>query len=903
MRKNPALTYRGALRLLGKSDNAVLNALDTLLGGLILTSPLSPVATLFQMVDQKNEALSLIRKLVGGAAKRIHQTKGLERYELITAAHTVIVIAAFFDAYREAIGRSEYARLDLSEREKLALAADAPPVDATEAIAMLVSNELPMVPAGDGFYEPRILHAHYQPLLRSVEQFVQGLDTGKGSRATLFDEAPPPTPGDVVSAAITKYHSYFLDLANDVPEFFIWATVGSLREIQGAHRDLSAALAEEKSSLGRLEAVLVRLSEKFGSEPDKYRTIVARANRSVLTETVVPNESLGEISDVTFPTVDRIYQSPRFRIADAGKSSPADENWWARQQVRENLDLLFASYLASPESVSVPLLLLGHPGAGKSLLTKVLAARLPESAYVAIRVPLRRVDADAPVYEQIQQALDLATNRRVNWADLADEGETTRVVFLDGLDELLQASSRGRASYLQDVAEFQRREAEQERPVAFVVTSRTVVADQVRIPPGTTLMKLEEFSDAQIADWLYVWRTCNQDTIATGRMGEVALDVVLKHRALACQPLLLMMLAVYAADPTAAPLDSKMSNAAFYGRILDDFVRREVAKRHSGEDVAELVEDQMWRLGIAAFAMFNRDRQDISDHVLGSDILALTGRSPSTRPDRVGQETIGKFFFVYTAEADAHRVDVQRAYEFLHATFGEYLVAHYSVKILLEEAGNSRRTHRGGREYDDDLLFALLSHQSLTIRQSIIDFAGELFARFTGQERDSCVQALDTLLDRYRNRADSKTYDTYQPLPVDNVARLAAYSANLVLLRTILAPGFDPPEWWLSTVSLWRAGLGTGWGSLCRAVDLVEGKVVMRTAMLGFDAQEIAFHQLCGDVETAARYQWGRATEGIPEVVETGNPYADLMAYLIGITLDPATSTPLESTRAKARSK
>ncbi|SMD27032.1 NACHT domain-containing protein [Kibdelosporangium aridum] len=900
MRKNPALTYRGALRLLGKSDSKLVNALDTLLGGLILASPLSPVATLFQMVDQKNEAISLLRKLVSGVAQRIYPTKGYERYELITAAHTVIVTAAFFDAYRETTRRSAYARANLSEREKLSIVTDTPPADAEEAIALLVSYQLPMPPMGEGLYQSQVLRGYYQNLLRSVDRVVRGLDTGQSGRMgrvvkrrdtgrsdKTHEEEMNSVRDEVVARAETRYQSYFIELANDVPEFFVWVTVAGLRGIQGVHQELRMALAEEKNSLGRIEEILTRLSVAWGRKPDTYRHILVRANRSVLTETVMPNEALDQFTDMAFPAVERVYQSPRFRVADAAKSSPADENWWALQPMRSKLDLFFASFLTSLKSVSAPLLLLGHPGAGKSLLTKVLAARLPESGYIAIRVPLRRVDADAPVIEQIQQALDLATNRRVHWADLVDEGDTTRVVFLDGLDELLQASSRGRASYLQDVAEFQLREAEQERPIAFVVTSRTVVADQVRIPADATLMKLEEFSDEQIADWLGVWSACNQDNIAAGVMGEVSLDVVMKHRGLACQPLLLMMLAVYAADPSAPPLDAKMSNAVFYARILDDFVRREVAKRDSTVDVSDLIEDQLWRLGIAAFAMFNRDRQDVSDHLLGSDILALTGETPSVRPDRVGHETISRFFFVYTAEADAHREEAHRAYEFLHATFGEYLVAHYSVKVLLEVAGSGRKTRRGGREYDDDLLFALLCNQSLTTRQSIADFIGEIFARMTEQEQTSCVRTLDVLLDSFRNRSDSSTYEGYQPLPVDDVRKLAAYSANLVLLRTLLAPGFDPPDWWVATVSLWRAGLGTGWETQCRALARVDGRIVLRKDVLQPGTLEIAFHQMCGDVKSAALYQWGWTVADKGQVTSTNEAYSDLVAFLVEVVLNP----------------
>ncbi len=76
------------------------------------------------------------------------------------------------------------------------------------------------------------------------------------------------------------------------------------------------------------------------------------------------------------------------------------------------------------------------------------------------------------------------------------------MILLDGLDELLQASDHDRRAYLREVPEFQRTEAAVGRDVIVIVTSRVVVADRLDIPPGTTVMKLDPFSDEDIADWL-----------------------------------------------------------------------------------------------------------------------------------------------------------------------------------------------------------------------------------------------------------------------------------------------------------------------------------------------------------------------------------------------------------------
>ena len=90
---------------------------------------------------------------------------------------------------------------------------------------------------------------------------------------------------------------------------------------------------------------ITQLSIAFRSTPERNRTIVAGANRAVLTETIVPSGAVDQFPDVVFPTVERIYQSPVFRVAMAGGGAPGDENWWKSVPERECLDLFFAAFL------------------------------------------------------------------------------------------------------------------------------------------------------------------------------------------------------------------------------------------------------------------------------------------------------------------------------------------------------------------------------------------------------------------------------------------------------------------------------------------------------------------------------------------------------------------------------
>src|SRR5439155_2827661 len=137
------------------------------------------------------------------------------------------------------------------------------------------------------------------------------------------------------------------------------------------------------------------------------------------------------------------------------------------------------------------------------VLARVLAARLPAADFMPVRVILRDVLAAADLQDQLEQAIRAATGDRVEWPALVrSAGGALPVVLLDGFDELLQAVGVSQTDYLDKVARFQQREADQGRPVAVVVTSRTAVADRARIPAGTVLLRLEPFRREQIERWV-----------------------------------------------------------------------------------------------------------------------------------------------------------------------------------------------------------------------------------------------------------------------------------------------------------------------------------------------------------------------------------------------------------------
>jgi hypothetical protein len=358
------------------------------------------------------------------------------------------------------------------------------------------------------------------------------------------------------------------------------------------------------------------------------------------------------------------------------------------------------------------------------------------------------------------------------------------------------------------------------------VTSRSVVAERVDVPPGTTVIKLEDFDRRQIERWRQIWNRTNGAGIARPLTDEA----VVACGELATQPLLLLMIALYSADPDIPPIERGLSQTMLYRRLLENFAQREATKpiRLDPDELASYVRNHIRRLSIAALAMFNRGRQHVLDFELGEDLKAL-GLSQLDRPERAGRELFAQFFFIYTAQAKVGKELTKQSYEFLHATFGEYLVAREIVEVLLETA-ESAVSRRGNRDPDDDMLFALLSHQCLTGRLSILTFVAGIFAEVAVEERDAIARVLQVLISGCRQRHGSEVHVGYRPSAVDRVREMAMYLANLVLLHLTVADGGVPLanlwpggahiQMWRSTLSLWRAGIDDN--SLPALFDLLQ---------------------------------------------------------------------------------
>jgi hypothetical protein len=165
---------------------------------------------------------------------------------------------------------------------------------------------------------------------------------------------------------------------------------------------------------------------------------------------------------------------------------------------------------------------------------------------------------------------------------------------------------------------------------------------------------------------------------------------------LARQPLLLLMLALF--DATGSELqraDGSFRELDLYEGLLTQFAECEVRK-----DGAELDADLAVLLGL-------------------SETKSSGMRAALTE----GQMLVGRFFFIHQAVAvrDNERL---RTYEFLHATFGEHLVAGPAARELSDMVKIARlnRTRIRQTPVEDDFLHALLSFAPLTLRGTTLTF-------------------------------------------------------------------------------------------------------------------------------------------------------------------------------------
>jgi hypothetical protein len=907
------LSFKDAVQLVRDENisDEFINDLDQTLGLLIILSPLmaaggqisfSAATSAWKLITTKNEVVKIGRrvteKLIGS-----EDTNHERRVLRMRAAHTVICATSFFAALDRVLpqvsskfSKRTIKRFALTDAAKDALReilSDAS-VASVHDVADLSTTPIPLPHPADSFksHTGRILryYAEMTHGLIGFLRFIKLLPENATDNESVIGAALRTLP----QLALEQYKTQYYELAAISDDFFIWANLQEHEEFRSQVTSVSVFLQEYVTMAERhrehVDVGMKDLAHAISQLPTelevrKTHGLLGELKRKYdnMVETPVvtdPSSEGGSNSSLTFPRKCDIFVPQACRILRySGEERLESETTWDNAAIQEDLGMFLLSYLLSPYSSETPLIILGHPGSGKSLLTQILAARLPSEYFATIRVELRDVDADVDVPVQISQQLFQDTAREISWPAIADAIETrAAVIILDGYDELLQATGKVHAGYVQRVQSFQENERVIRRPVKTILTSRITLIDKAVIPKGSTVVRLLDFDEKRQSTWLAIWNRANQKYFNNSAVKPFRLPKkTTKIRDLAGQPLLLLMLAIYDSQANDLRLDEEMDQTALYNNLLRRFIGREKHKDKTQFRTEQqlLVETnrEMERLGIVALGMFNRRAFHITGAQLDEDLKFFGFETPSLEgtgsPLSQAELLLGSFFFVHHAKvrdkAEKEDTKGESAYEFLHNTFGEFLVADFLLQRIILESKSLDRL-RSDTALAEELTrklnsptgfnkkwFGGLIHTPLFTRPVVLEMMRSWFSAKAATSEigvSVVVSELGAIVTKHISMilsertipevltqcgGEDSPYERYSLL-----MHIAIYTANLVLVQTVLdhngwtlneqlLPSHpDGARPWDRLTHLWRAWLSwenlEGFSSVAsatRAGDLI----------------------------------------------------------------------------------
>jgi hypothetical protein len=858
-RGNP-MRYRDAVRLLCDEDSTVINALDQGLGlGLLAVTAFSPASAL-PFFDLKSELIAQLRKLRTELIERVRHSDRIEYDQLVTAAHAVIVMASHAEILAEKVKK-----LDDGERIYRELKEWRPQSGAKKPPGKYNRQQF-VEWAGQSMIDPpgptrplenviTDLNKTYRELSKQALEYLEGLQIWDELRESQRIKIKETFDSEIPKLAILRYRGHFIRLASDIPDFMTWILLNEgqvirtmLRSLLASKREetrsvaakfqqrldgIEAEIHAERAALGDLPVVLAEMFNRAATPGKNVARAIAECysiHQLVLNKPMLEPRLSGDLGMIRFPSSVDGYVNPKYRItrtrwSDEGHSLAQDDTWQGKR-VRPGLGGCLAGYLRSSDATQQPLLILGDPGSGKSLLSKLLAARLPPEEFAVIRVELRHVRHHQEIGDQINAELARQTNNRYNLQDLTDErGKITRVVIMDGLDELLQLSSNeGLGRYLEWLAEFQEVESRLGHPVIAIATARTIVMDRVYTPSGITVIKLEDFDDAQIAAWLSSWNRQNSDYFSIHNLKELDTGTIAQQRHLAGQPLLLALLALYDAETNALRGAENLSQAELYERIFQRYLERELEKRELPVRKSErspLIEQRFRELSTIAMGMLNRGRRFITRLEVIDD-FNVTGvhreSSSSSTPANV-DDAVGQFFFLYRAQSLQNHATPGEGYEFIHGTFGEFLSARIIARQLARACEIVQKAPAWERSEIDrharSLLAPYLDRRCLVGEEQVMAYIDDIIGTLIRARRPASLAIAAHVPALLRTGLPEGTgYDSNRPqleriatLTV-NLVELSLRTANSALPLSVFSEdGQEPLDGWRRLVALWQAYL------------------------------------------------------------------------------------------------
>ena len=705
----------------------ILDAFHSLFSAAIIFSPFvfgPQFISLFSLLEVNNNLFELGHKVCDYISSKV-EPNYLDRLEQLEASYALICYTAYFDALEKELPKKYVKQLNRFYTEKQKSIEESNESD-TKEDGILTHPEI----CRDVYYADHItsfpqIQKHLKNDYTDIsKKLINDIDSSGAFKGKISDFGKIQTIIlSLPEKAINNYTAQYIDLSKKFDDFAIYAELQNFIGVEVSIKQNTDAIGSLLNKTDQIDVGFQHLNEIINAIPAQILEIQAKEivedltskYHAMIEETIIDDKEIKsdhESISVKFPKIQDAFIPQDYKCLqyNQGNNHLENESEWEKVTRKSDLNRFIIKYLYSPDSIDYPLIILGHPGSGKSLLTKVLSAQLMSTSFTVIRIPLREVNAELELDALIEEQIKKMTNRPLStqgYGGFAQQfKEKPLTVILDGYDELLQAKGKLFSGFIQKTQKFQQDQKSMKRPVRIIITSRITLIDKAYIPERSTILRLMEFDEIQRKTWIKIWNQINADYFIETKTKPFSLpDSAAKGKnkimELAAQPLLLLMLAIYDSESNELAQIGNIKRTELYDNLLRRFVRRERNRYVTDFSILEskkqerIIEDEMNRLGVAAIGMYNRYDVVIQSSQLKNDIALFDANRDSWHLDKnslqESDSVLGSFFFVHQSTAktnEAHSDKSESAYEFLHNTFGEFLAADFILRNTINTVKN-----------------------------------------------------------------------------------------------------------------------------------------------------------------------------------------------------------------------
>ena len=704
--------------------NDILDTFDNLFSVAILAiSPMiegDSLSSMVNLLETKDKLFDTSKKIYNKIVKKL-EPNYLERMEQIKAAYSLIYYTSYFEALCDELPHKVSKRLKLKLKEKNELIKNSLPdnADITNSSVLDVHCNVFFADHKNSFYEiqEKVLNS-YDKITKQILNMISNssiYNLSEKEDAEEFEELKKVLE-DLPRKAEKLYVAQYVDLSNEFPEFALYVELHNFSSIHTELSNNNETLQLLADKMNGIDVGFVKLHQLINSNffdqnktqsKEIIKDLTHKYKASIEKPIIKPDRIISEEEkiDISFPKIVDAFIPQSYKCFNYQDKGTKLENnkLWEKITPQNDLDKFLVKYLYSPDAIDNPLIILGHPGSGKSLLTKVLSAQLMSESCAVIRIPLREVNAESTIDILVEEHIKKVTNRSLanGYAAFAQQFEKEPLtIILDGFDELLQAKGDIFSTYLEKAKKFQQDQKSMNRPVRIIITSRITLIDKAVIPENSTIVRLLEFNEVQKSKWIDIWNRENHEYFSLSKVKKFCLPTKGKNKNiddLSEQPLLLLMLAIYDFENNELNESKILKRTELYDNLIRRFVRREQSRYYQNfnllpaEEQSRIIESEVNRLGVAAMGMFNRETVVITSEQYENDLDLFNARNTKRDSNNTkikdAESQFGKFLFVHESKAKDGVADggsTSFAYEFLHNTFGEFLAADFILRNTLE---------------------------------------------------------------------------------------------------------------------------------------------------------------------------------------------------------------------------